>query len=168
MQRYCLNQRWNFITKSKGMGWKRRISNCSCNFLKAMCIFFYFIPKVKNVLLWPSTCSCQKEELSQFITLYFPVMESFFSSFSPCTNKQQNPHPPPTPKKKHFASAGTSERDAQKIIQCPFLQWLARSVQAQHNHSFTIPSTIALNCNLVDLLWESFITFQVLWIVIGP
>lgn len=130
------------------MGWKRRISNCSCNFLKATYNFFYFIPKVKNVFLWPLTCSCLEEELSQFITLYFPVMECFFSSFSPSTN----PHPPPTQKRKHFASAGSSELDAQKIIQCPFLWWLARSVQAQCNHSSTIPSNTALNCNLVDLL----------------
>lgn len=77
-------------------------------------------------------------------------MECFFSSFSfsPCTN----PHPPLTQKNPHFASAGTSKLDALKIIQRPFLWWLARSAQAQCNHSSTIPSNIALNCNLVDLL----------------
>lgn len=55
--------KYSFYYKDKGDEMEKRISNCSCNFLEAMCNLFYCIPKVKSVWLWPLICPCPIQKL---------------------------------------------------------------------------------------------------------
>lgn len=43
--------KYSFYYKDKGDEMEKRVNNCSCNFLEAMCNLFYCIPKVKCLAL---------------------------------------------------------------------------------------------------------------------
>lgn len=108
---------------------------------------------MKNVFLWPLTYPCPKKKLSPFVTLYFSLMDCFFSSYSPCTNTiKSSPLVPPPSKVFCFSKDFRTRCSENNPVSLPLMTSQQACSGLLCNHSSTIPSTIALNYNLVDLL----------------